>query len=431
MFTGPKIIKGDGALGAIGANTDNVHGFAYGGAPLPDVGTYDTFNVGVKLVQASDADAMGFDAAYDASNKTLVRYHIDEYFRLNPNGILWFLLTDKATLTDVCNVGNTDSGVYKLIVDSLKAVRTIIADIAIVDGYAPHMTNGMDADVTTAIANAQVLIDAFRAENVFVDGIVLPGLALSATTSDWGDLRSLAAPNVMVCVAQDKDIADLVTNYAPHAAVGTLLGAIGVRRVEEDLGSVTIENNPNNNGNPDYPINNVSKGLWKRTALSSGTLCKDLSAADVRLIVGYVDGTTVVPGNGMIMADEYPEYAGVYFSKGAACTDAASDYAYFVNTRVWNKAARLAVYKLTPKINSKVQLIDGKIGASTIADWQSDVNNSNNGLGSLVVQGFCTKSVCYINPDQDVFGTSKVIVKMTVTPYGYARDIEGDLGFAK
>lgn len=429
MFVGPLIKKIDGALGALGGNEDNIHGLAIAGAPLPDAGTYDTLGVGKKLVQASDADAMGFDAAYDAANKVLVRYHIDEYFRLNPNGVLWLLISESVTLTTLCDKDVGTAGLNQLVIDSMKKVKTLAVDKVLADGYAPDLTNGMDEDVTTAIAKAQELIDAWRDENIFVDGVIIPGLALSLTSSEWGDLRTLASPNVMVVIAQDKDVADLDPHYAPHAAVGTALGNMGVRRVEEDFGSVTIENNPNNNGNPDYPINNVADKLWLRPALSSGKLCKDMTAAEVKLIVGFVD-TEVHPGLGFVYADSFPEYPGVFFSKGSACTVATSDFAYYVNTRVWNKAARIALTRLIPFTNGKVEVIDGKIGAETIGEWQESINDSRVGLGSMVTLGYVTKSTVYLDPDQDVFGTGKVTAKLSIVPFGYARAIEGDLGFA-
>ena len=80
MFTGPAIIKGDGALGAKGANDDNIHGMVMAGVTTV---SYTVLGVSKKLIQASDADDHGFDAAYDAANKILVRYHIDEFFRKN------------------------------------------------------------------------------------------------------------------------------------------------------------------------------------------------------------------------------------------------------------------------------------------------------------------------------------------------------------
>src|SRR3990172_7937964 len=94
MFTGPTIIKGDGALGAKGASDDNIHGLVMAG--LTTV-SYPVLGVSKKLIQASDADAHGFNAAYDAANKILVRYHIDEFFRLNPSGVLWVMVVAQTT----------------------------------------------------------------------------------------------------------------------------------------------------------------------------------------------------------------------------------------------------------------------------------------------------------------------------------------------
>ncbi|MCE9540629.1 MAG: DUF2586 family protein [Bacteroidetes bacterium] len=413
MFTGPTIIKGDGALGAKGASDDNIHGLVMGGVVT---GTYATLGVSKQLIQASDADDYGFNAAYDATNKVLVRYHIDEYFRINPNGVLWVMVVAQTvTLAQMCD--KTLTHVYKLISDSLKKVKSYGVVRNPAAGYTPTITDGIDADVTAAVLKAQELAVDYAAKNVFIDMAVIEGRELGATAGLWKDLRTLASPNVHVCVLQDKDIADLDALYAKTAAVGTCLGGIGIRRVEEDLAQVPVENDPKRGES--YPINDAALGLWLRPAISSGVLTADLTAPEV----------VALKAKGFIFADSYPEYAGVYFSGSSACTDLSSDFAYGVNTRVWNKAARKAVSKLTPKLAGKVELVAGKIKATKIFSWESDVNNSDNGLGSLVSAGHCTEAKTSIDPNQDVFGTSKVVVKMKITPYGYAREIEGQLSF--
>lgn len=429
MFTGPQIIKGDGALGARAASDDNILGLVIS-APLPTLGGgggsdstadddyYTTYGTSVKLIQASDADALGLDASYDANKSVLVRYHIDEFFRLNPQGTLWLMLVAQTvTLAQMCDKVN--AYVQKLVSDSDKKVKTIGVVRNPANGYTPTITDGIDVDVTNAVVKAQALVDAWRVNNIFVDMIVIEGRSMSLTASQWINLRSLLCANIHVCALQDNDIANLDAAFAGHAAVGTVLGGIGVRRVEEDLGSVNAENNPDS-GAANFPINNAADGLWINPGISSGKLMKDMTAPEVALL----------KTNGFVFADSYPEYPGVYFSGSPACTDLSSDYAYGVNTRVWNKGARKAVFKLTPKFNSKVQLIGGKIKATTIFSWESDVNNSNDGLGSLVSDGYCTKAKTSIDPNQDVFGTSKVVVKMSITPYGYSRVIEGELGFS-
>ncbi|MCK6649708.1 MAG: DUF2586 domain-containing protein [Bacteroidia bacterium] len=415
MYTGPVVEKLDGALGAKAANTENIAAMVFGGVVTAN---YATLGVSKKLTQLSDADDLGFTAAYDSTNKVLVRYHIDEFFRLNPNGTLWIMVVAQTvTMTQMCDIAN--AYLHKLISDSGKTVKYggVIRNPA--TGYVATITDGIDADVTGAVTKAQQLADTWAALNIFIDAIFIEGRELSGTSGTWKDMRTMSSANVGVVVLQDPDVAALDALYAKTAAVGTVLGGWGIRRAEEDLGSINSANNPNQ-GAANMPINDAAEERFLRVAISKGTLTQDLSAADV----------AALKAKGYIFADSYPEYPGVYFSGSPACTLITSDYAYLVNTRVWNKAARIAVFKLTPRINSTVQLIGGKISATTASGWQEDTNNSRDGLGSLVAAQHCTKSAVFIDPNQDVFGTSKVVVKMTITPYGYAREIQGNLGFS-
>lgn len=417
MFSGPTIIKSDGATGAKGASKDNVMGMVFGGVAVASL--YPTLGVSKKLIQASDADLYGFNSAYDSANKVLVRYHIDEFFELNPEGVLWIMVVPQATtMAQMCD--KTLLFVNKLIGDSGNTIRSFGVVRNPATGYTPTITNGIDVDVTNAVLKAQELADDWKVKNIYIDNAVIEGRELSTTASSWKDLRTMASPNVHVAVLQDKDVANLDALYAKTAAVGTVLGGIGVRRCEEDLGSINAEGNPNK-GAENFPINNAAKGRWLNPAISSGVLTKDLTSTEVKAL----------KDKAFIFADSYPEYPGVYFSGSPACTDATSDYAYGVATRVWNKTARKAAYKLVPKFNSTVDTAGGKIKASTIAGWEADVNTGKDGISTMVSEGHATNAALTIDPNQDVLATSKVIVKMSVTPYGYARAIEGYLGFSK
>lgn len=416
MFQGPVIQKLDGALGAKELNDDNIHGMCLGGVAATG---YATLGTVVKLIQVTDADTLGFTAAYDAANKVLVRHHIDEFYRLNPNGVLWLqVVAQGTTLTAMCD--KTNNYVKKLITDSGKTVKSIGVVLNPATGYTPTLANGLDSDVEAAIPKAQELVEDFADQNVFIDHIVIEGRQVNGTISTIKDLRTMASPNVQVCILQDPDVAALDVLFAKYAAVGTVLGSIGIRRAEEDLGCLQVANNPNK-AVSDFPINSLADSRYLKIAISSGTETKNLTAAEVK----------VLKDNGYIFADYYPEYPGIFLSGSPTCTAITSDFAYSPNGRVWNKGARIAVKKLTPKINSKVELDDaGKLKSTTVTSWQEDVNNTRNGLGSLAVDGYCLKTAAFIDPNQDVYGTSKVIVGMTIKPYGYAREITGKLGFS-
>lgn len=429
MFRGPVINKGESALGAKGASDDNILGLILGGVLPEGAGggsdgeelIYPALGTSVKLIQASDADALGITSAYDANNKILVRNHINEFFRLDPSGVLWVMIVPQGTTQEqMWDKTILTNSVQKLIIDSGKKIKSIGSVLNPEAGYDPELENGIDPDVTAAVLKAQQLIESWTNENIFIDMAVIEGRNLGLTASEWINNRELASPNVHVWVGQDKDVADLDAEYENYAAVGTFLGGLGVRRPEEDMGSINCQNNPTK-GQESYPINNAADGIWLRPAISSGKLCQDLTAPEVKLL----------KDNALVFADSYPEYAGVFFSGSAACVDLTSDYAYGVNTRVWNKFARRTVAKLTPKFNSLIETVNGNIKPTTIFAWESDVNNSTDGLNSLVTDGHAQAAKSYIDPNQDVFGTGKLTTKVKVVPFTYARELEGEIGFSK
>ena len=350
MFKGPNIVKSDGSTGATSGNAENIEAIVAGGVTTAG---YAALGVSQKLTQASDADTLGFTAAYDSANKVLVRYHIDEFFTLNPNGVLWIMLVAQGTtLAAMCDKANAFA--QKLINDSGKTIKNFGVVLNPASGYTPTLTNGIDADVTAAVTKAQDLITTFAGLNVFIDMAVIEGRQLNGASGSYKDMRTMASPNVHVAVLQDADVAALDALFAKHAAVGTVLAGLGVRRVSEDLGSVNSVNNPNQ-GAASMPINDAASGRWLNPGISSGALMKNLTPADIQSLLD----------KGYIFADSYPEFDGVYFCKSSACTALVSDFAYGVNTRVWNKCARIAVKKITPRINSKIALTGGKIAATT------------------------------------------------------------------
>lgn len=171
------------------------------------------------------------------------------------------------------------------------------------------------------------------------------------------------------------------------------------------------------------PVQDAGNGLFVRPALSSGALCSTLTANQVALL----------KTNAYLFVDNYPDSSDMFWSGSHACTSLTSDFAYGVNTRVWNRAARIATKKIIPKYNSKVATEEGTgyIATATAKEWEQDINSTSTGLGSMVAEGTSLKSEVYINPAQDIYGTSSLEVKMTVRPWGYARDITGTLGFSK
>lgn len=412
MFDGPDIQKEKG-LSARSASAENIAGIVFGGV-VPDTGTYTTLGTTVELIQASDADALGITAAYDAAKKILVRHHIDEYFRLNPNGNLFIMIVAQTvTLAQMCTLAN--SYVTKLINDSGKKVKDVGVVRNPATGYTPTLSNGLDGDVLTAVPLAQLIANEYILQNVYLNHIYIEGRQLNGAYSSIKDLRTMDSANVCVVVAQDPVIAALDADYAKYAAVGAVLGMVGIRRVQEDLGCVNVVDNPDKSVDK-YTLNNGI--LWEKPAVSSGALTSTLTRAEIKLL----------QDKGYIFADLYPNYEGVFLNKHNTCTAADNDFAYGSRMRVWNKAARIACSRFIPKYNSTVATVDSKITPITITAWERDINNPRNGLGRMVSDGECTSSAIFIDPTIEVDpNDTEVEVNMTIGVFNYARKIKGKL----
>ena len=93
-FAGPLINKLQGQLGRRNPSADSVFGLVAGGVAV--TGKLALGQV-VKLIQPSDAAAVGVNQAYDANNNVLVYHHIERYFAYNPNGTLYLVVVAQGT----------------------------------------------------------------------------------------------------------------------------------------------------------------------------------------------------------------------------------------------------------------------------------------------------------------------------------------------
>ncbi len=416
-FSGVKINKIGGGLGRRNASTDAIFGLVMGGVAATGL----ALAVPAKLIQPKDAEALGINAAYDATNGILVYHHISEYFRLNPNGTLYIMLVAQGTsLTNMCDT--TSQHVRKLIMSETANREIKLVGVVLnpnMTTYVPVLSGGLDGDVISAIPKAQELIDNLRTANIYLDGIIIEGRQFNGTIASATDLRTLDAENVSVVIAQDPAITALNADYAHHAAVGAVLGGLSIRKVSESLGSVDIENKPDaQKGDKEYPLTDKANGLWLTAALSSGTLVNGLSQTE----------KTALTAKGYIFAGGYEGYPYIYFNSAATATELADDFSSIERNRTWNKGARMIIEVLTPKINSKIKVdpATGYIKASTVSNWETIAKNK---LGDLLKDDDASAVDVYIDPEQNINAGEKLKVKVSITPDGIADVIEADLGF--
>ena len=359
----------------------------------------------VELLQVEDLENLGITAETDLANKELIHYHVSEYFRLSPATSLW-LVAVPADST-VSTLGASDP--LKAAIRSIENVNTL--------AFASCTA---DETLQEAVSAAQLMVDGFTAEHIYIDALLLEGTGnyLSGEIATYPDLRTMEAPDVSVIVAHDPAIA--ASHEAPaHAAMGAALGMLAVRAVHENLGSVDIESKPRTRrGEQDYSLTDTKRGLWLDAALSNGKRFCTLTGADQKKLdtLGY------------IYAGQFAGYGGFFFSNSHTATDPASDYAFIERNAVWNKAARVIRTTLIPRVRSKVEAdpSTGYIRSTTLADWDARVRSA---LENLTAAGNISDFDIYIDPNQLAVSSAPFNIRVRLVANGIVHEFDVDLGF--
>ncbi|GFR90309.1 hypothetical protein ElyMa_002564800 [Elysia marginata] len=407
------VINKKGASGLYNKETssDNVFGLIAGAVAVSGADNFSLSKV-YKFLQLKDAEAIGITANYDNTNKVLLHYHIDAFFRLNPNGELFLYgVAQSTTMKDMCD--KTKGHIVSLVKSEIAERR--IRGIGVVRNpstpYSPIITNGINKDVVDAVPKAQEVINDLFSESIYLDNIVIEGRDLDTSISAVKDLRTLDAPQVSVTILQDPDIAAKKAEYAKTAAVGTILASIGVRKVSESIGSVQIEDYPQQfQGRSDFPLGSGDSFL--KVALSNGTKGSSLTLAEQQLLTerAYIYGGS------------FEGYAGIFLNDSPTCADANNDFSYIENTRVWNKAARFVRAVLIPKVRSKIAYdADDNVEPLLVQNW---INLVENRLQLMVSSEDITDSDFSI---EEAEKNKPVKTKLKVSLYGIAREIENEL----
>lgn len=424
-FQGPQNIKIGGNLGGRARSADAIQALVIA-APTAVVDGFQ-FGTAYRLMSVQEAEELGLNAAYDANEDSRIYYHITEFFRNNPGGILWILGVERE---DDATPGwqeliNAAKGL--MLNESVKREPRVIGIAFDRTVATPTYTGGFETGVTAAVPLAQTMVNDLFAQAIYVDGVVLEGRGLQYPLTDLANLRQLNAPNVSICAAQDPKVVSLDpdnANMNQHAAIGAALGMISQRKVSEDMGSVDIAVKPDSRkGQENYTLTDELAERWLSANLSGGTPFNTLTLSDQSKLNEY----------GVIFAGKFEGYPGIYFSGSHTCTLVTNDFSYIERNRVWNKAARLVRAALIPKIRSEVPVTEeGKIAATTVASWETAVErNVGQMLTASEISGM---SFSIVQEDEEgnainFLAGEAIITRLGVTPNGIAKEIKNEIGF--
>jgi hypothetical protein len=394
------------------ANTpDGTSGFICNGVAVP--GKLEIGKV-YKLKSLRDAQLLGIDEDYDTVNKVLVHYHIKEFYiqTAQTPGLPLYIMIVPQTVTLPAMVEDT-TGIYgkKLLNEAKSEIRLLGFGYNPVS-YSPTILNGIDADVLSAIPKAQLLAD-WAFSNSMPINIFIEGKSATGTPTSLANLRytgANSAPKVSVVIAQDGDVADRDALFARHASIGTVLGAVAARAVNENIGWVQVGN-----------ILDPARGRFMNPRLSGG-----------QTIDSVKEHWQTLEDKGYIFLQTYANIDGVYFNGDPTCVQPEVDSNGNINEnsvsygRTIDKAARevYAALILSVKSPQPVDPATGKLPSGVVGYFKGLAENRIDAAMSGEISG---RSV-FIDPDSNLVTAPKTLnCGVSVVPFGSADTISVNL----
>ena len=385
-LTGVTTEKLQGGLNRLAAGSDNHVALICTAIPVGAIATaVNNAGKGVVLTSAYDAQVLTINESFDANNECKLYEDIVEFFELAPTATLY--LFNSAAKADI-----------KSFLNQNKEIK----------GYGINVAyNVAVPNISTEVKLHQSIVDEFAAENRLLDFAVVGFNDLSVFTVD---LFELTSPNVSVCAA--------CSDASGIVRVGSALGMLAARKINENLGSVNIENKPlAKRGTQDYPLTDERKGRWLDAYLPDG---RTIDSLDKSVLNG-------LRAKGYIVVAGYEGYAGFFFENSYTCVERSSDFAFIENNRTWNKAARIIRATLIPEVKGRVKKDPqtGFIASTTVGRWMGLLNKSLEGMVTAdEVSGF----EVLINNKQVVSELSPLKVKASIVADGIVHEFEVAVG---
>lgn len=350
----------------------------------------NTATTPISATLSSGATLAGTIAQFSSgtvSTNAVLYYHISEFFRLQPKGLLYvglYAVPGTYTFAEIQTIQDFSGGKIRQI-GIFKDGTFASGDLTTIQG------------VCNTVAGLHKPLSAIYAGNI-------------KATSDLTTLTNLAnltASNVSAVIGQDgagQGNYLYLTQGKSITCLGATLGAVAYSKVSEDIAWLSKFN--------------ISNGAECDTIkFANGT---DIASASQNLL-------NLLDNYRYIFLIKYVGIAGSYFNDSHCAVAVTSDYAYIENNRTIDKAIRGVYSSLLPNLNSPLQLnANGTLTDNTVSYFESQAAIN---LYEMVRNSELSAFQVLINPTQNVLSTNNLTVAIKLVPIGVARQITVNIGF--
>jgi len=360
------------------------------------------------------------DAFKKRAAKNYICHHVEEFFRMNPEGTLYLgIIAKEGTTTtpypsgdDIKALQNFSNGEIRQC--GVVAGGFVDQDLTIIQQACLHLeqthkplsviatTTGVNYTVTVPSGTPTATTEFIITRNA-VQGLSVSDFASSGYVVPQPDSNKPARCNVSSLISCDLDssVYENVGHYANVGCIGACLGAISKAAVNECIAWVQK-----------FPLGLNAPGFI------TGELVKDVSDNDLDLI----------NDNRYIFVITHVGDADNYFNDSHTCDVDSSDYAFIENVRTIDKACRGVRANLLPYLNSplKVDADTGKLDSPTIAFLETTAGKA---LEDMEKAGELSGYKVEIDPEQNVISTSNLEIIIKNVPTGVMRKVNVKIGF--
>jgi len=391
-----KIAYGNGNLGQKAASEDGICGIMVSGVAV--AGKFALGDI-LTLYSLDDAKNLGIDAAYDTTNTCAAYQQIKEFYDEAPTGTqLYVMVVAKTvTMTQMCD---KDLNYAAKLLSQTQGKIKHVGITRIPDGaYTPTYDDQFEQDLWDAVTKAKALRtyeeDHFRPVSFWLGGRNFQGAA--ATAKDLRDPLETNANCVSIVIGNDYNVAISAAHYNKYTSVGLALGKKAAGAVQENIGK-------------------VKKGKLKvvtKPGFSNGAAYESISETNLE----------VLANKGYIFLIKHPGKDGIFFNGDHTAAPVTDDYSSQSRRSAIDKAARITRLVYLEELLDDVELdpTTGKLSAGTIKAFQANVEEAIN--AQMTAAKEITKVTCFVDPDQDVLATNKIVVEVSIIPKGMTEEI--------
>jgi len=337
-----------------------------------------------------------------------IHYHVSEFFRQQPGGVLWIGLYDY-------------SGAYAA--TDLKVVQDFAEGQ--IRNFGVYLQGTYAASFVTS---SQTVVDGLFLEDKQVDNVYIAADLSATTISALTDVTALSSENCSVVLMEDGGGEGYrLTGVAAKSitSLGTVLGAKAKANVHENCGWV---------GKFNLAGSNVDFGTTENDTINFAT--GETYAGQPVSVIGDANTPALLTTYGYHWAKKYAAVTGSYLDTTPTCTLASSDYARTERNSVMNKAIRLVRTNETPLVNSPLY-VDAATGKLDYATIQTFKNAAFEGLEQMARDGEINTNTdgnlpansVVIDADQNVVTNAEVQLTINIVPVGTAETISNTIGF--